>query len=142
MRFLVEDSLASYTQLMLRASEQTARVLAPNRVELEGPEAPPNKLPLFVVDLLVEGSGQEVKFGYSTPPDLFLDAPLACFDKALTQIQNIVRVERKVRRPPSVIRHPPCYHPCIHRLAGLGHLSGISITFRDSLGSCDAHHGV
>lgn len=102
LRFLVEDSLHAYTAFLLRACEYTAKVHATNHVELltpSGAPAPPisSRLPLFVVDLQVDGQGPDVRFGYSTPPEAFLDAPLACYDKALTQIQSIVRVERKVR---------------------------------------------
>lgn len=102
LRFLVEDSLTAYTAFLLKACDVTAKAItAPNAIELayQGGGSS-SRLPLFVVDLQVEGAGQDVRFGYSTPPEAFLEAPLACYDKALSQIQNIVRVERKVRRGP------------------------------------------
>ena len=98
-RFLVEDSLTSYSQFLIKACDQMAIISGPSKVQLvdaEGSGNSSSRLPLFLVDLQVEGTGPDVRIAYSTSPEAFLEAPLACFDKALMQIQNIVRVERKV----------------------------------------------
>jgi len=128
LRFLVEDALSSYTQFLLRAAELHATIINPSKVNLEGntescntPSSfPTTRLPLFVVDLQVDRSGPDVRLDYSSPIDSFLDVPLACFDKALGQIQNIVRVERKVSRSDKVmfprLHHPLISHVCCYLL--------------------------
>ena len=39
------------------------------------------RLPLFQVDLVVQGEGAEAVFAYSTPEDAFLALPLKYFDR-------------------------------------------------------------
>lgn len=103
LRFLIEDSLRNYAGFLMRASDYTVRISGPSKVEVltrQGEPIPPLtlRMPLFVVDLQLEGTGTDMRFSYSTPIDSFLESPLLCFDKALTQIQSMVRIERRVMK--------------------------------------------
>lgn len=103
LRFLIEDSLRNYAGFLMRACDYTVRISGPSKVEVLTRQGEPTpalalRMPLFVVDLQLEGTGADVRFSYSTSINSFLESPLLCFDKALTQIQGMIRIERKVMK--------------------------------------------
>jgi len=101
LRFLIEDSLHSYTSFLATSCQATVTIKASNDVEVLNAAMDATRRyvrpPLFLVDLLiVDGEGGRQKFSYSSKPTSFLEAPLNSFDKALASTQDITRVERKV----------------------------------------------
>jgi len=56
------------------------------------------KIPLFVVDLVIDGEGKNSVFAYSSPSTAFTDTVLQYFDKSLQVVLKLTRIERRVMK--------------------------------------------
>ncbi|KAH8098241.1 dynein light chain binding protein [Aureococcus anophagefferens] len=54
------------------------------------------RLPLFLIDIVIVGEGDDKTLGYSSNLAAFEEIPLKHFDQAIIQTQSIVQVERRV----------------------------------------------
>ncbi|XP_077969677.1 dynein axonemal heavy chain 1-like isoform X2 [Styela clava] len=94
LRYLVQDSLVSFTQMVLDACYQVLDC----KEDLTWGESllvsnfKPKKNPLFVVDLVVDQDG----IHYSTPYDGFETVLVKLFDNAIGSTQHVPQLERHV----------------------------------------------
>ena len=68
------------------------------RLSPEQTEVRTKKIPLFVVDLVVANEGKEATFGFSSKPSAFIDSVLQYFDKSLSVVLKLTRIERRVMK--------------------------------------------
>ncbi|XP_033612844.1 dynein heavy chain 1, axonemal isoform X2 [Fukomys damarensis] len=94
LRFLVQDSLASFTQFI---SDACGSVLdCPDDMawgeDLMNSPCRPKKNPLFIMDLVLDGSGVH----YSTPLEQFETSLLNIFDKGILATHSVPQLEKLV----------------------------------------------
>jgi dynein heavy chain len=89
LQFMTRDSLQEFAWFIRRAAALPG--------DPDGP--PPLKVPLFLIELVVEGEVGTQTFAFSPGRlEAFGDAALSVFDKALAAVQGVARVERRVMK--------------------------------------------
>ncbi|MGH0183081.1 UNVERIFIED_CONTAM: hypothetical protein FKN15_013335 [Acipenser sinensis] len=94
LRFLVQDSLVNFTQLLLDACHSVLR--CPDDMDwgsdLINSPFKPKRNPLFFVDLVLDKSGVH----FSTPKENFERSLLALFDKGILATHNVPQLQKLV----------------------------------------------
>jgi len=132
MRYSMEESLGKYRKYIEHACLPLVSIESRSKVDVdfsgggkldaEQREIRAKRNPLFLVDLVVENEGKEAMFGFSSKSSAFVDSVLQYFDKSLSVVLKLTRIERRVmknlfwsREPVMTTVHPSEDWVCDHR---------------------------
>lgn len=92
LRYLVQDSLVNFTQMILDACNQTVLVADDFKwgPDVVTTQFKPKKNALFLVDLIMDNQGVH----YSTNLNSFESVLVSLFDKGIQSTQNVPQLEK------------------------------------------------
>ncbi|XP_078270493.1 dynein axonemal heavy chain 1 [Rhinoraja longicauda] len=94
LRYLVQDSLVNYTQMILDGCYSSLNCLKDMKWggDLINSNFKPRKMPIFVMDLSLDNG----RVQFNTPLERFKAVTLTLFDKAITATQHVPHIEKFV----------------------------------------------
>ena len=101
LRFMVEKQVNRYVEKLLELTSLTTTVKDTNNVNVKWDlpvekQEGDSRYPIYLIDIIIEGTGNNAKFKYSTDIGKFIEMPLICMKKPLKAMQKLTQVEKLV----------------------------------------------